>query len=190
MPISTLLLKPSGASTSNRQGRSKGESNVAEDWDVFAPLEALVLPGHSVDVMKGLLEHFTEDLKPANLLDRMHVRDIAFGTAMAEFLRRVFPVLYAQTVEEIAGEANAAASAAAGPRQTLPREDRLMALAFRKNLGLFSQVIELQANVLVERDRTASVLKEGRLDELRNQLKSLEGILEASGCAIEADDGD
>lgn len=164
---------------------------MADNWEVFAPLEALVLPGHDVDVMKGVLEQFTADLKPDNLLDRMHVRDIAFGTAMAEFMRGVFPAVVADTLEEIAREDTpAAAPALTRARKSSPRDGRLVAKAVRKNIGLFAQLIEMQAKVLVERDRSAAILKQGKLNELRNQLKDLEGMLEASGYIIDEHDDD
>jgi hypothetical protein len=158
---------------------------------LFAPLEALALPGHDVDVLKGLLEQFTTDMKPDNLLDRMHVRDLAFGTAMAEFLRAVVPGVMADTIEEIAREGGSpAAPLADQPRKPVPRDQRLTAKAFRKHIGLFAQLIEMQEMVLIERDRTASILKETRLNDLRDQLKGLERMMEASGYTAKDIDDD
>lgn len=152
----------------------------------------LTLPGQDPNLVRELIDGFTNHMGPINLIERLWIRDIAVLTARIEFLRHAQWAAIAWFTEcaakEISGEhgGSGAELDAATVRELLlqqqsgesaardPRLHRLLGKAASDNLEVLTTLLEAETNVLAERNRLIITFDSERKNQVEEAIKLLQ----------------
>ena len=123
--------------------------------DEFVGLDHLVLPGMDPELLHRVHAALTAELDPVNFIARMWVRDMAIQVARVEYLRMADCAVHRHVQEdpEPAQPEHEGEQGSASQVQPQPRSKDELARAFVDHMALFAGLIQIEQEVMRERDR-------------------------------------
>jgi len=171
----------------------------------FGGLEGFALPGQDPMRVHELIRLLTADLRPCNLIERYWIQEIAILTARAEYLRNVHWAAVLRIMERTAQNEVNEARVAPGDNNLLvaealealelvrrvrrgadvasvaldPRWQGLLGDAFSSEIALIDKLMQLEFQVLRERDRVLRMRDKRHFMQVKEALGMIsEGLLE------------
>jgi hypothetical protein len=132
----------------------------------FAKIEGLLPPGADHAAARGELERLLAEMKPAEAVARMWVRDLVVQACWANFVLGCFGPAYAHAAGTVPGEPVPATAAGA---------------AWTDKLDLLGGMLELSMSMRRERDRVVSLYDTREANRLKAALAAIEAQLDGHG---------